>query len=301
MDAPAERVERVDGGLLNETYTLRCAGREYVLQFEADPEHDWDDSLQRGLDCYVALGGSDVPVPDVVTERLGTHGDRTYSLVERLPGETGGRSVPRERAVNAGRVLARLHDHRGFERAGPVALAEGRLHAEAFAEPDPRGRLQEIVGDVVGEIRDAGHPTVAADVQRVVDGSPNLPGEVPAVLCHGDYSPDNVLFAGDDIAGVLDFDRAYAGDARWDLAKAANGFWMHDPASDRDVRREFYAGYRAVAGTDDSFARAEPVYRVATLAAHVGGLLMFEALTDEELAFYAEQLAGAVDRAERLH
>ncbi len=47
--------------------------------------------------------------------------------------------------------------------------------------------------------------------------SPEGPG---AVICHGDFSPTNLLFRGGLPVGVIDFDLAAPGPRSWDLASA---------------------------------------------------------------------------------
>jgi Ser/Thr protein kinase RdoA (MazF antagonist) len=141
---------------------------------------------------------------------------------------------------------------------------------------------------------------VADDLERVVNRhAERLPAAFDPVLCHGDFSPDNVLFDGDQVVGVLDFDRASAGRAEWDLAAAANAFWMHDPTADWGVREAFYEGYWAARPVDDAFGRCEPLYRAATLADLVAGVLALDALSEYEREFYAERLRDAVERAEQ--
>ncbi len=126
-----------------------------------------------------------------------------------------------------------------------------------------------------------------------------LPEEFRPVFCHNDYSPDNVLFEGETVTGIVDFDRATANDGQRALVKAGNCFWMHDPDADWNVRESFYDGYRELRELDGSFERNEPFYRVETLTNIVAGLLDMDELTEHEMEFYSEQISEAVERAER--
>jgi Ser/Thr protein kinase RdoA (MazF antagonist) len=141
----------------------------------------------------------------------------------------------------------------------------------------------------------------AADaVKRLFAGAGDwVSGGFGPVVCHGDFSPDNLLFEGDALTGVLDFDRAYAGQAARDLAGAANAVWMHDPAPDWDPRAECVEGYRAGRDPGASFERVEPLYRVETLAKAVAGMADLGTLSGDERTFYDGRIARAVERAER--
>jgi aminoglycoside phosphotransferase (APT) family kinase protein len=136
----------------------------------------------------------------------------------------------------------------------------------------------------------------ARAAESVADRLDALAAPAVPVLCHDDFSPDNLLFEGEAVTGVLDFDLARAGHPHRDLVKAANAFWMHDPAADWDVRGAVYRGYRAAAGLGDSFAEREPLYRVETLVEILAGMLDLDALPAAERAVYGRRLREAVER-----
>ena len=296
-----ERVVDVTEGLLHETYELRCDGREYVLQFATDATGDRRDSLHRGLNCYRLLQQSGLPVPEVVAETVGQGGENGYVLVTALPGETGERAISPERTRTAGRYLAEIHSARNFGSAGWLQFGNGKPTVRRFEEGSLRRRLRRTVDENAAVLREAGLVAVGDELDGLVDRlGDRVPESFRPVLCHNDYSPDNVLFRGNDVTGILDFDRACAGHSHRDLVKAANAFWMHDPSADWDVRESFYEGYRETGTTDlgGSFQRCEPLYRVETLADLVAGLLRMDGLSGYEREFYADRLVAAIDRVE---
>ncbi|WP_132057718.1 phosphotransferase enzyme family protein [Halorussus amylolyticus] len=298
-ESPTE-VTRVDAGLLHETYELDCAGGEYVLQFASDADKDRRDSLRRGLNCYAALQNSEIPVPNLVTEKMTAFDGRKYALVEKLPGKTAERDVSPEKVLNAGRYLAKIHNVRHFETAGWIRFDGGYPSVRRFREGSLKRRIQRTVEESSGVLREGGLETAGTEVERLFDRSGgDLPEEFRPVLCHDDYSPDNVLFRDGEVTGVLDFDRAYSGHNQRDLVKAANCFWMHDPCSNWDVRAKLYEGYREVNDLDSSFDRNEPLYRVETLVEIVAGLLEMGELSEYERSFYSERLSDTLERAEK--
>lgn len=299
LGQPPARVEQVDEGLLHETYRVRCGGADYVLQFASAADEGRVDSLRRGVACYLTLRETDVPVPSVVTAPVGTFGGRPYALVEALPGRSGELDVSPARARAAGRQLARIHDAMAFDTAGWLRVEATDLVVEPFSEHGRAGtRLRDAREDAAtlrkGGLTAAGEAVSALFAREDV----RFPTVDRPVLCHGDYSPDNVLFRGETVTGVLDFDRAHAGHRQRDLAAAGNAFWMHDPCSDWDPREAVYEGYRAETDLDASFERAEPLYRVETLARTIAGMVELGELSDYETEFYDDHIREAVDRVE---
>lgn len=293
------RVTPIEEGLLHETYELECEGGEYVLQFSSGVDEDRVDSLRRGLNWYVTLQDSEIPVPGVVTEEPREFDGREYVLVERLPGKTGERDVSPERVRNAGRYLARIHDARSFEKAGWIRFDGREPSVREFPEGGPGQRIRRTVEESASALQDGGLEAAGRAVGRLFGQSGgDLPEDFQPVLCHDDYSPDNVLFQDDEVTGILDFDRTCAGHAQRDLTKAANCFWMHDPCADWNVRATLYEGYQDVNALDRSFERNEPLYRVETLAGTVAGMLALDELSEYEKGFYAERIVEAVERAE---
>lgn len=299
LGEPPDRVARVSEGLLHETYELGCDGEEYVLQFSSDATKGREDSSRRGLNCYVALENSEIPVPEVVTETVREFRGREYVLVGKLPGKSGERDISPERVRNAARHLARIHNVWSFEEAGWIRFEDRIPTVYESREGNPKRRLRDEVERSAKTIREGGLEAVASEVESAFDRfEGELPEEFRPVLCHDDYSPDNVLFRGGDVTGILDFDRTYSGHGHRDVAKAANCFWMHDPCADWNVRGKFYEGYRDANELDGSFERCEPLYRVETLAGIVAGLLELGELSEYEKEFYSERIMEAAQRVE---
>ena len=299
LGASPDLVERVEEGLLHETYELSCDGEEYILQFSSEDDDERIDALRRGLNCYVMLQDSKIPVPATVTEEMREFDGRRYSLVEKLLGKTGKLDISPQRVRNAGRYLAEIHDLRSFETPGWIRFENREPSVHAFREGSLRRWILRTIEETSNTLRGGGMETAGAAVESVFEREgAALPDDFTPVFCHDDFSPDNVLFRNGEVVGILDFDRAHASHAQRDLVKAANGFWMHDPGGEWNVRADFYEGYREVNELDSSFEANEPLYRVETLAWTVAGLLEQGEFSEYEKGFYTEKILESIERVE---
>ena len=155
------RVERAEGGLVHDTYAVDVAGAAVVVQFGGDPD-GVADSLRRGTNCYRLFRDTPVPVPEVLSDGVGTHDGREYVVVERLPGESAKQEVSAARMRAAGRELAGIHAY------GPAFDAPGQLRFEGDQpvvdpfEPDYRAWLLNELRDNLETLREAGFDAVDA-------------------------------------------------------------------------------------------------------------------------------------------
>jgi len=295
------RATRVAEGLQHDTWRVACGGEEYVVQFAATGDDADRDSLRRGVHWYVALRDTPVPVPAVVTDTPGTYDGRRYAIVEAVAGDTGERDISPARTRNAARALAAIHDARSFDAAGWLEVRDGTASVYPFEAGGFRAWLRANAAETTATLREAGLGGVADGLTTLFDRFGDRVSATGAyVLCHDDCSPDNVVFDGDAVAAVIDFDRSYAGAGQRDLAKAANAFWMHDPTAEWGVRETFYEAYDRERGVGPGFDRREPLYRVESLADTVAGMHRIGELSTRERSFYAERLRDAIDRADAL-
>jgi len=77
-------------------------------------------------------------------------------------------------------------------------------------------------------------------------------------IIHGDLFRDNVLWVGDTISAILDFEQASGGSLAYDLAVAIND-WCWDGAPRLEVAAALIAGYQRVRPLTDADRAALPV------------------------------------------
>jgi aminoglycoside phosphotransferase (APT) family kinase protein len=226
---------RADGGFSSETWfaEMRVEGREETLvlrrQAIVGPLEPYD--LAREIGVVQALESSQVPVPRVWhfcadPSVLGT----PFVLMQRIAGDVPDyRNLPRyprwqhpeERSAMARelvRVLARIQDvdWRQDARLSRLMPALGDP-----ATPPVVDRIKLILTKLRIMVGPAGVPPV------LVEAAAWLLDNVPArrdgwVLVHGDYRVGNLIWQGDHIVAVLDWEGAGIGDPLEDLGYACH-------------------------------------------------------------------------------
>jgi homoserine kinase type II len=255
-------VRATTSGINNRTWFVDAPQGGWVLrhyQNTADParvlyEHAilralGDRSLPFGVPAPVPAhdGGTLVRLPD---------GD-LVALFPLLPGEPPDRRSPAHvRACAA--ALGHLHAALASVDAGPPPGSHAtygeveRIHPHV---PDP----WSIAGDLgLPPDRSA---RLAAVLARVRGAAPSLYAELPAQLCHNDYSPGNTLQVGGRTSAVLDFE--FAGPDLPALDVATGWYWSAGPTwgdgRELETAGWFLDGYRSVAPIGPAVAAAMPV------------------------------------------
>ena len=252
---PAEtlHVSRLSGGLINDTFAL---GRRFILQrlhriFR--PEVNLDIAALTPV-----LTAAGVPVPTIVRTPEG-HAwvaiadpddplAGAWRILTRLPGETLHRLENRQQARNAGQAVARFHT---ALRDFPYVFHFTRPGAH-----DTAGHFRMLAAAVARHPEHRLHAQVA-DLADALQAGWKAWGEIaqlPPRIIHGDLKVSNLLFAGDEVVGVLDLDTMARSTLDVELGDALRS-WCNtatedDPAPhfDLETYRAAREGYDEVAG-----------------------------------------------------
>lgn len=234
------RLDRSRGlpeGSINTLYVLETASGRYVLRLSEgrrEAEVRFETDLVRHLDASRYPAVRLVPRPDGAPWGL-VRGK--FACVFRWG--AGEHLVPREttpaQAMDSGRLLARLHvlgesfpgQLENRYGVGPIRALVATVGAKATAPARPSDP----------ELR-AALPLL----EREALALDRLPSANEGVI-HADWFPDNLLFLGDRVATVLDFEMACRGPCVLDLATAVHaGCWDDDFSVPRV--RALVAGYQ---------------------------------------------------------
>jgi homoserine kinase type II len=208
------------------------------------------------------------PVPAVYPTRAGTTllqlGGEVYEIHEHIPGELCDPARPAHFAV-AARTLGWYHEAvRGFDH--PVFHQLRQRYRPA--------QLMEILARLTEAWQEHLTPEIRAMLAQLHRHTRDLTrrfrefGPLPELVIHGDYYAENLIFQGDTLVGVVDYDRA-----RWtwrveELAEAVIYFTAERPGHlqhvvypgvlDLDAVRRFLASYAQRTRLLESEARALP-------------------------------------------
>lgn len=194
-------LERTDGGRF--PLFLR-----YDRSTDAGPSDPW--TIHREGQVYLALQGTDVPVPNV----LGVHDRHQAMLMERLDGENWfsriadpveAESTAREFMVH----LAALH-----------RLDPGTLHVPALGRTRTVGEAVARELDEFEDILRHRGGVVNPALEFSIDWlRRNVPAaDEPTRLVQGDTGPGNFLFDDGHVVAIVDWELAHLGDPMDDIA-----------------------------------------------------------------------------------
>jgi aminoglycoside phosphotransferase (APT) family kinase protein len=266
VDLPLATLERVmgspvvqsdvaptPGGPKNRTeIVLLEDGRRLALQEYSD-RRIAHLRLKAAEQLAAPLRAHGVPVPRVLFSDL----ERTppWAVFEALPGEPGyvaaDWDLSRSNFLPIARDMGRLL--RGFHELDPDAFDLPRLWTDVGALSETAGRWLAAI-----EPHLTGHDARA--VRDIIEEMPALLSDRPAVVCHGDFGPQNVLVVDERISGLLDFEDARIGDPLLDVSWWAWLVRAHTP----EAFTRTWAPFLEAAGIDDTEAGFED--RVVTLA-----------------------------------
>lgn len=230
---PPERVQPEPRGAVNTNLHVWAGGERWFLRV-AEGKTDADVLYEAEVQRY--LGEARFPVPRLVAARDGRPfvpvAGRQAMLFAYAPGEEVARdAVDDLRCRRVGEQLGRLHElAAGFtsERANPYGPARVRAWIEAL-EPDAGG--------------DAAVQAALPVMREELALAQALPGG-PRGLVHGDLFRENVLWIGDRVAFVLDWEMSCADPFAYDLAVTLNA-WCYGERFEPGRAAALLAGYRS--------------------------------------------------------
>ncbi len=263
---PPDRVQPEPRGRVNTSYHLWCGAERWFLRL-AEAASEADVRFEAEVQRY--LFQARFPVPRLVTTTAGqpfaTVGGKPAMLFAYAPGEEVARAdAGPERCRRIGEQLGRLHElSAGFtlERANPYGAAR------------VAGWLAELGdGGADAEVRGA-----LPLLQEELAAAASLPG-APRGLCHGDLFIDNVLWLGDRVGYLLDWEMSCTEAFAWDLAVAVDA-WCWRGGHDHLRAVALVEGYRSrrklepeTVAALHAHARAQALrYAVGRLRAFPGG------------------------------
>jgi homoserine kinase type II len=235
-------------GVENSNYLLHVDAGYFILTLYEKRVDESNLPFFLGLMEHLAARGLNCPQP--VRNRsggaLGRLAGRPAAIVTFLEGIWRARPDAKNCAA-LGEALAKLHQA-GADFSGSRANALG-LSAWPALFDQVRARA------------DDGRPGLAAMVEKeLVFLERSWPKDLPRGVIHADLFPDNVLFLGEKISGLIDFYFACSDHLAYDLAICLNA-WCFEPDCSFNITKAmgFFSAYERIRRLEPEEVEAFPI------------------------------------------
>jgi homoserine kinase type II len=229
-------VREIREGSVNTHYLVETVKGKFVLKID---EVKSEIEVKREQDLLTFLRKHGFPCPVPLPDRTNRHyrdcGGKPLSLYRHIEGRTiDPEDITLGQLENVGRVLADLH-------------LIGKAYKKGIENRFGFDRVAEIYFDVRGRL-----PQYFKKITRTLDDEVEylhhyLEGKLPKGIIHGDLFADNLMFKGEKVVAVLDFEAACRGKFIFDLATAVNALCFEARAGYSLKRFEaLIGGYEAL-------------------------------------------------------
>ncbi|HRJ68561.1 MAG TPA: homoserine kinase [Beijerinckiaceae bacterium] len=235
-------------GVENSNYVLETERGRYILTLYEKRVREDDLPFFLGLMEHLQKRGINCPQPVRARDGQILHvlSGRPAAIVTFLDGVSYRRPSVAH-CAELGRVLAELHvagaDY-AIRRANALSLQGWRpLYAQTGGRGDEVAPgLERLITDELGELET------------------RWPGDLPAGVIHADLFPNNVLFLGDRLTGVIDFYFACNDAYAYDLAICLNAWCFEsDFAFNLTKGKALIAAYQTIRRLEDREVEALPL------------------------------------------
>jgi homoserine kinase type II len=235
-------------GVENSNFILHVDAGYFILTLYEKRVDERDLPFFLGLMEHLAKHGLNCPQPvhNRYGRALGRIAGRPAAIVTFLEGMWDARPSVR-RCAAVGEALGRLHRcGAGFTGYRPNALG---IEAWPALFEEARGRAGEVRPGLAGEIEKE---------LAFLEGC--WPRDLPQGVIHADLFPDNVLFVGDELSGLIDFYFACTGELAYDIAICLNA-WCFEPDGSFNVSKglAFFSAYESIRKLSASEIEALPI------------------------------------------
>ncbi|MBV8054056.1 MAG: homoserine kinase [Deltaproteobacteria bacterium] len=225
----------IPDGSVNSNYVIEAGKARLLLRID---EVKSEGEVKREIDLLAFLRKHSFPCPHPLQDRMGRvyreYDSKCLSLFRYVEGRV--LPVARLRPAhleNIGRALGELHViGKGYKKG-----IDNRFSFERIADLyiAVRGRLPNYFRKITRTLED--------EIEYLTR---YLEGKLPKGIIHGDLFADNMLFRGEKLIVMLDFEAACRGKFIFDIATAVNALCFLDGGYSLDRFRNLLHGYESV-------------------------------------------------------
>ena len=216
----------IEGGQGNSSYLLKTNQGNYVLTVFDNKE--WTEVVHLGK-LLNHLRRNDFDTTKLLPRRDGKYVTGFQDIPVMIKPFIRGsviQNLSRKMIKRTGKRLAKLH-----LISAPDYLPLSHSYDQLFSE-------------VIGSGIDPAYETWIAGQQRSI--RQRLPEDSPMGLIHGDLFYDNVLFKGDELQAIIDFEEACHHYLSYDIGMAILGQCLDGEKIQLDKAKEFISGYQQI-------------------------------------------------------
>jgi homoserine kinase type II len=240
------QIEPLAGGSVNSNFRLRTTEGQTLFARIYEEQAAGGAAAELAVVAELARAGVPTPAPLELLAggAVGAHGQKSVAVFPWVEGEMRcQRAVSAEDCTRLGAALASLH------RAPIERVPAGRFGIEALEQ-----RLDRIEREAPAELAAA-----AGQIRlRLRHYAALRDPALPSGLIHGDLFRDNVIWQGEEIAALIDFESASRGPYLYDLLVCVHA-WCFSERFDAVLVRALLSGYHAVRPLSPAELAAAPV------------------------------------------
>jgi homoserine kinase type II len=232
------------GGSVNSNFALECGTERFFLRIYEEQAREGA-LAELGLVSELARAGVKTPAPlrrpngELLAEQSG----KPVAIFPWIDGEWLCQSrVTAARCKKLGAALAAVH------LAGAEIASEGRFVPAALG-----ARLERIERESTEYLAD-----VAYIRERLAHHVARRDPSLPEGLIHGDLFRDNVLWKGEELVALIDFESASRGPFVYDLMVCVHA-WCYGDRFEPELVVALFEGYRAKRALSPAELAAIPV------------------------------------------
>lgn len=222
-------------GSMNSNYLLETSKGRYLLRVE---EVKGENELKRELDLLTFLRKHSFPCPHPMQDRMGRlyrqFNSKCVSLFRYQEGKVVGvKGLKPAHLETIGCVLGDLH-------------VVGKAYKKGIDNRFSFERIADLYLTVRAKLPNYFRKTLRTLDDEVDYLTRYLEGKLPKGVIHGELFADHVLFRGDKLVAMLDFEAACRGKFIFDIATAVNALCFVNGAYSLDRFRDLLRGYESV-------------------------------------------------------
>jgi homoserine kinase type II len=222
-------------GSVNSNYLIETTKGKFLLRVD---EVKSESEVRREIDLLAFLRKHGFPCPHPMQDRMGRYYREYETKCVSLYKYSEGRvpvaiRLKPSQLETIGRTLGELHViGKGYKKG-----IDNRFSFERIADLylTVRNRLPNYFRKITRTLED--------EIEYLTR---YLEGKLPKGIIHGDLFPDNLLFRGEKLTAVLDFEAACRGKFIFDIATAVNALCFVDGGYSLDRFRYLLHGYESV-------------------------------------------------------